>query len=688
MRNVEIQTMKLHHLLLISLCSGIAGCIETGTPAKTPSPGDVLGAHVDTTVHPGNDFFAYANGGWVKKNPIPDAENGWGIFNLVEDENLARLRKISEDATTRQSAAGSPGQQIGDFFAVAMDSALADRLALEPVADLLKAVDSLKDRKALTALIHRLQEEGVGPAYGLYVGQDMKNSEKNMIYLSQGGLGLPDRDYYFNQDTRTKEVRAEYLNHVRRTLMLNGSDSASAGKQAADVLKLETALAASHRKLEDLRDPYANYHKMSVSQAAALAPALAFSSALELWKVKADSVIVGQPEFLKNLNRKLESEPLDAWKAYLRWHILSSFSPYLNSAADREHFTFYNQVLRGTKAQRPRWKRVLAAQEEALGDALGQLFVKEYFPAKTKKRYEDLVEHIVESYREHIRQLDWMSDSTKEKALKKLNAITRKVGYPEKWKDYSAMRISRSSFAANMRAANRWHFRYQADKLAKPVDRSEWGMTPQTYNAYYNPSNNEIVLPAAIFTAPGYRDEEIDDAVVYGYVGASTIGHELTHGFDDEGRQFDEKGNLRNWWSKEDEARFKEKAERLVEQFNQFVVLDSLHPNGRATLGENIADLGGIVIGLDAFRKTEQFKQGKRIAGLTPLQRYFMGYAYGWMQVKRPEALANQLLTDVHAPIFLRVNGPMSNCDAWYEAFGVTPEHKMYRQPADRVKIW
>jgi putative endopeptidase len=372
----------------------------------------------------------------------------------------------------------------------------------------------------------------------------------------------------------------------------------------------------------------------------------------------------------------------------LRLHLIAAFSDYLSAPFDQAHFDFYGRTMRGSKEQRPRWKRVLEAQEDALGDALGQLFIKEYFPEKTKKRYEDLVERIVESYREHIQKIDWMSDSTKTKALTKLNAITKKVGYPNKWKDYSKMNISRSSYCANVIAANEWSFRYEADKLNKPVDRTEWGMTPQTYNAYYNPSNNEIVLPAAIFTAPGYKDEDIDDAVIYGYVGASTIGHELTHGFDDEGRQFDEKGNLKNWWSEEDEKRFKKKAQMLVDQFNAYTVLGNKHPNGEATLGENIADLGGIVIALDAFKKTQQFKEGKSIAGLTPLQRYFLGYAYGWMQTRTDKMLATQLLTDVHAPIFLRVNGPMSNCDEWYTAFGVDSTRKMYRDSSSRVRIW
>jgi putative endopeptidase len=469
---------------------------------------------------------------------------------------------------------------------------------------------------------------------------------------------------------------------------LSGSDSLKAVQMAKNVIALEKEMASSHKKLAELRDPYANYNKRSLNDLMMLAPAMEWNTSLNQMQLSADSVIIGQLDFVKKINGLLSSVSMDTWKAYLRFHLIAAFSDYLSAPFDQAHFDFYGRTMRGSKEQRPRWKRVLEAQEDALGDALGQLFIKEYFPEKTKKRYEDLVERIVESYREHIQKIDWMSDSTKTKALTKLNAITKKVGYPNKWKDYSKMNINRSSYCANVIAANEWSFRYEADKLNKPVDRTEWGMTPQTYNAYYNPSNNEIVLPAAIFTAPGYKDEEIDDAVIYGYVGASTIGHELTHGFDDEGRQFDEKGNLKNWWSEEDEKRFKKKAQMLVDQFNAYTVLGNKHPNGEATLGENIADLGGIVIALDAFKKTQQFKEGKSIAGLTPLQRYFLGYAYGWMQTRTDKMLATQLLTDVHAPIFLRVNGPMSNCDEWYTAFGVDSTHKMYRDSSSRVRIW
>lgn len=684
----QISNMKLQQLFILGSILATISCNETIKPTSTSKLGDVLASHMDTSIHPGNDFFEYANGGWLKKNPIPASENGWGIFNLVADENYARIKKLSEEASSQNATPGSPKQQIGDFFFMAMDSTHADRLGTKPIQYLLDKINAITSSSQISNIIAEMQAIGVASGYGLYIGQDMKNSEKNIPYLSQGGLGLPDRDYYFNTDSRTSNIRKEYTTHITKMLNMLYKDSAKAAMQSHSIMEFETKLASSHRKLEALRDPHANYNKMSVSKLNSSFPALQFTNGLNNLNIKEDSIIVGQPEFLAKLNSMINSIDLATWKAYLSWHTLSSFAPYLSSNFDTENFRFYSSVLRGTKEQRPRWKRALDAQEQALGDALGQLFVKEYFPEKTKKRYEDLVERIVESYREHIQKLDWMSDSTKQKALLKLNAITKKVGYPKRWKDYSAMKISRTSYAENIIESNKWHFNYEVSKLGKPVDREEWGMTPQTYNAYYNPSNNEIVLPAAIFTAPGYRDEEIDDAVIYGYVGASTIGHELTHGFDDEGRQFDEKGNLKNWWSKDDETKFKKRADMLVDQFNKYTVLDSLHPNGSATLGENIADLGGIVIALDAFKRTEQFKKNKSIAGLTPLQRYFMGYAYGWMQTRRPETLADQLLTDVHAPIFLRVNGPMSNCDEWYKAFNVQTSHKMYRDSSSRVRIW
>jgi putative endopeptidase len=651
---------------------------------------DLLHAALDTTVAPGDDFFSYANGTWIKNHPIPASESNSGIGIEVQKEVYARLRETSVEAAKANAAAGSNQQKIGDFWAVGIDSMKADKLGYTPIKPELDRIAALKTAADVQAEIARLIPMGVDALIGPNVQQDAKNSDKMALYLLQSGLGLPNRDYYFNTDTRTKNIRRAYVRHVANTFKLLGQDSATANAQAARVMALETTLAKSSRKLEALRDPYANYHKMSLAQLDKLTPGLDWKTWLsQLGQQHIDSVIVGQPEFYQTVNKLLKTTPLPDWQAYLSWQLTHEFSPTLSREFDQESFRFYGTVLRGAKSQRPRWKRVLDMQERALGDALGQLFVKEYFKPEAKARYDTLVKNVVSSFAEHIKNVDWMSAPTKVVALDKLHKITPKVGYPTKWKDYASLTIDRSSLTANVMRANQWRYKYyEIDKLGKPVDRTEWNMTPQTYNAYYNPSNNEIVLPAAAFAVPTLLDADADDALVYGYAGASTIGHELTHGFDDEGSQFDAKGNLHEWWSKDDRKRFNQRVAVIVKQFNSYTLLDSLHINGKATAGENIADLGGIVIGLDAFKKTKQYKEGKKINGLTPVQRYFLGYALGWQMHVRDESLASQLLTDVHSPAQYRVNGPMADVPAFYEAFGVKPGQKLYIPDSARVKIW
>ncbi|UYZ57903.1 M13 family metallopeptidase [Hymenobacter latericus] len=659
--------------------SGSAGTAQT----------DILQSSLDTTVHPGDDFFRYANGGWLKRHPIPNSESSWGIGREVQNEVYARLRALSEEAAKANAAPDSNQQKIGDFYATGMDSARIEKQGIAPLKPELDRLAAIRTPQEVMAAVAHLQPLGVGALMSPYVMQDAKNSEKMALYLYQGGLGLPNRDYYFNQDKRTAGIRQQYGHHVARMFQLLGQDSATARLNSNRVLRLETALARSSRKLEDLRDPYANYHKMAVADLGKLAGNVAWRTVLNQMELqRADTVIVGQPEFYRTVGQLLKTASVDDWKAYLQWHLVHTFAPNLSSNFDNENFRFYGTVLQGSKQQRPRWKRVLDREEDAMGEMLGQLFVKEYFRPETKQRYEKLVANVTASFREHIQQLDWMSDSTKQKALVKLSKITPKVGYPDKWKDYSALKVDRSSYVQNVMRANQWAYRYRVNKLGRPVDRTEWDMTPQTYNAYYNPSNNEIVLPAAIFAIPGLKDEDADDATVYGYAGASTIGHELTHGFDDEGSQYDEKGNLRNWWTKQDRAEFKKRVNQIVRQFNGYTVLDSLRINGKATAGENIADLGGIVIAYDAFKKTEQYKKGEKLGGLTPTQRYFLGYALGWQSHQREEELAQRILTDVHSPAQYRVNGPMADVPAFYEAFKVQPTHKLFRPDSARVRIW
>ncbi len=662
---------------------------ETGKDsANTPPRKDALMANVDSSVSPSQDFFLYANGGWIKANPIPGDQGSWGIGNLVVEENLSRLRSISEKAATANAAAGSNEQKIGDFWSTAMDSAKIEQQALQPLKAYLDKIAAITDVKSLVATTAELKKIGSSTLFSDFVTQDDKNSEVMTYKLWQGGLGLPEREYYFKTDSATVNIRNQYLKYITKVLTMSGEDSTNAAKEANDILALETGLAKASRKIEDLRDPYRNYNKMAISELPKISSNIDWTDFLNTTGVKGiDSVIVGQPEFFLALNNALKTTPIDVWKTILKFNLVSDFSNSLPEQFGVEAFNF-NKLFSGAKERRPRWKRVIQSMENSMGEMMGQLYVKEFFSVKAKQRYTDMVEAIREALRNRIGALAWMTDSTKQKAYVKLDAMKKKVGYPDKWKDFSAMQVGKESYVQNSINANLWWHNYNMNKLGKPVDRDEWEMTPQTYNAYYNPSNNEIVLPAGIFTVPGYRDEELDDATVYGYAGASTIGHEITHGFDDEGRQFDEKGNLKSWWTKKDEDEFTKRAQVMVKQFNDYEPLPGYHINGKATLGENIADLGGILLGIEAFKKTEQYKKNVAVAGRTPMQRYFMGYALGWLGQIRDEQLRSRLLTDVHSPAKYRVNGPFVDVDEFYTAFNIKPGSPMYRADSVRVKIW
>jgi len=669
------------------VCASFQAC-KLSNHTDTKPTTDLLASHLDTTVSPTQDFFEYANGGWIKQNPIPASESGWGIGNLVEEEIYNRLRKINEEAINAKAAEGTVSQKIGDFWQSAMDTVALDKAGISLLKNDLEKINAIQNTTDLLNVAAELKTKGVNCLFGDYVSQDDKNSLMMAYKLDQGGLGMPNRDYYFKTDVRTEQIRKAYKQYLQKTFKQLGNDDAAAQKNATVVYTLETKLAKASRKLEDLRDPYKNYNKMNVADLTKLATNINWNDFTKNIGIsKLDSVIVGQPEFYSALNHEIKSTNIAVWKNYLQFHLIQSYSGYLDSTSFNNAFT-YAQNLSGAKEPRPRWKRVLDAEEGAMGEALGQLFVKEYFNGKAKKRYVDMVEAIRDAYKDRINKLTWMSDSTKQKALAKLSKITKKVGYPDKWKDFSALKIDKGPYALNMQRARIWWHNYNINKLGKPVDRTEWDMTPQTYNAYYNPSNNEIVLPAGIFAVPGYKDEDLDDALVYGYAAASTIGHEITHGFDDQGRQYDPQGNLTNWWSNKDSTQFSNRAKGIINQFNEFNPVDTFHINGNATQGENIADLGGMLLGLDAFKKTEAYKKNEKIGGLTTLQRYFLGYALGWMYEERKERLANQVMTDVHAPAKERVNGPVVNIPEFYKAFGVKPGDKMYRPDSLRVSIW
>lgn len=673
--------------LFFVTCAALAAC-NSGKNETAAAKPDVLVSNIDSTVSPGADFFDYANGGWIKKNPIPGEQSSWGIGNLVIEENLKRLREISEKAAKANGAKGSNDQKIGDFWTMAMDSARIEADGLKPIQPLLDKINGITDIHSLVTTVAELKKLGSSTLFGEYVAQDAKKSDVMAFNLVQGGLGLPEREYYFKTDSSTENIRAQYLKHIAKMLSMAGEDSASAATAAKNILQLETKMASASRKIEDLRDPYKNYNKMAITDLPKMSAAIDWTNFLKDIGVKSvDSVIVGQPEFFKALDGLLGTVPLTDWKQYVKYNLLQDFAAVLPDAYGMESFNF-NKLFSGAKERKPRWKRAIQMEENAMGEMLGQLYVKEFFNETARKRYTDMVEAIRTALKERISKLTWMSDSTKQKAFVKLAAIKSKVGYPDKWKDFSALEIGRESLAQNYMNANLfWHNR-DYNKLGKPVDRDEWDMYPQTYNAYYNPSNNEIVLPAGIFTVPGYRDEELDDATVYGYAGASTIGHEITHGFDDEGRQFDAEGNLKSWWTKADEASFNKRADVMVDQFSSYEPVKGYHINGKATLGENIADLGGILLGIDAFKKTAQYKDNKPIGGLTPMQRYFLGYALGWLGHTREENLKNRLLTDVHSPGKYRVNGPFVDVDEFYTTFNIKPGDNMYRADSSRVRIW
>lgn len=649
---------------------------------------DPLLSNMDTTVAASTDFFNYANGGWFKKHPIPSSERSNGIFRMIQDTINNQIKSICLKSASEKSELGSTKQKIGDFYASGMDSVGIDKSGIIALKDLFSSVDGVKDISGLMKSIGFLHTMGCGSGFTFYVSQDDKNSSKNALQFMQGGLGLGDRDYYFNTDSETVTIRLEYVKHLSKMLQLIGFSTTDANKSAKEIMRLETDLANYSRKLEDLRDPLKNYNKMSVSQFNKLTPKVNWVQTLtDLGVSKADTVLVGQPEFFKNFDALLQKYPINVWQAYLKWDVVNTYASYLNKDIEKQNFKFFGTVLSGVKVQKPRWKRVVEQTDSSLGELIGQVYVAEYLPKGSKEKLLEIGNTIRDVYADHIKKLDWMSEATKVKALNKLSKIVMKVGYPDKWKDLSSVEINRKSYCGNVISVNKWSYKQMVAKFGKPVDRSEWGMYPQTYNAYYSPSNNEICVPACNILVPGFEGRMPDDAVLYGIIGGSTFGHEITHGFDDQGSQYDEKGNLNNWWTAEDLKKFRAKTNLIVSQYNKFKVGDK-NVNGDATQGENIADLGGVVMGYEAFKKTKQFKNNEIISGLNPDKRYFLSYAYAWMVNTNKEALSQQIMTDVHSPAKYRINGPLSNLKEFHKAFNIKPGSPMYQPDSLRVVIW
>ena len=643
-------------------------------------------ANMDLSVAPGENFYLYANGSWIKNNPVPNSKTRWGSFDVLREESSKRLQLLLEDAIKNRTKDRAT-QIIADFFTSGMDSATIEAKGFSPIKNDLERINNLQSVKEVLHEITTLRTMGMGSAlFGSFVGPDRKNVTVYIPSISQGGTSLPDRDYYLKDDARSTKIRNAFSAHLNTIFGLVGDDETTAKTSAASVLKIETALAKAQMSRVEMRDPYKTYNKFSISDLNNLTPNMNWNKILEELKIiGADSVIANNPNFLKTANQLLAELPLSDWKSYLRWVVIRSASPYLSSAFVNADFEL-NKVQTGQKEQTPRWQRMSSLIDRSLGDFIGQLYVEKYFKPEAKARMLELVNNLQSTFAERIQRLDWMSEETKTKALEKLNAFVKKIGYPDKWKTYESVTASPDDFIGNVRNVSVWQYNYMVNKMGKPVDRTEMNMTPPTINASYSPSNNDITFPAGILQFP-FFDFGADDAVNYGGIGA-VIGHEMTHGFDDQGRQFAADGNLKDWWTKDDATKFTSKANEVVQQYNAMTVLDTIHVNGKLTLGENLADLGGLSIAYEAFTKTEQFKKGKKIDGFTPAQRFFLSWAQVWRNNALPETQAQLIITDPHSPGMHRGNGPVVNMDAWYKAFNIKKTDPMYKDEDKRTRIW
>ena len=687
-------------ILIVAVASAFSLQAQTGSPAKAAqsvspanqNPPPLDSKNVDTSVKPGNDFYLYANGGWLKRNPVPPEYARWGSMEQLSEKNIDALHKITEKAaSTHADVKTSPEvQKVGDYYASGMDEKTIEAERIKPLEDELKRIDTIKDRSDLLKAIGRLHTIGVGAFFDFGSGQDDKDSTREIAQAHQGGLGLPDRDYYTKTDEDSKKKRTAYFEHVTKMLTLLGETPGKAAEDAKKIVALETSLAKASRTRVELRDPQKNYNKMTQADLQKLTPDWNWADYFqEINLAEPGDINVGQPEFFKAANAIFTKTSIDDWKTYLRWHLINDAAEDLSKDFVNEDFNFNQGVLRGTKEIKPRWKRVVASTDGALGEALGKLYVADYFPPEAKARALEMINNLKAALADRIKTLDWMDEPTKQEALKKLAGMNIKIGYPDKWRDYSQLNIDRGPYISNsMRAAN-FEVNRELKKIGKPVDRTEWGMTPPTVNAYYNPQMNEIVFPAGILQPP-FFDPKADDAVNYGGMGA-VIGHEMTHGFDDRGRQFDAAGNLRDWWSPESAAKFKERSQAVVQQYSEYEPLPGLHINGELTQGENIADIGGLKLAYAALQKAlDKNPQAReqKIDGFTPEQRFFLGWAQVWRANQRDDDLRLRLNTDPHSPNHYRCNGPISDMLEFQQAFNIPDASPMVRPANKRANIW
>lgn len=644
---------------------------------------------MDKAVRPGDDFFSYANGGWIKSTTIPNDKSRYGSFDILQEENNITLKAIFEKALTETSSTkGSNWQKIADFYASGMDTIAINNQGIAPLQEDLDKINNVSNINELNSTISHLHTFRVFPLFNMYVSPDRKNTSQTILYIGQGGLGLPDRDYYLSDDDRSKVIRKEYLEHLAENFALLGSNVEKSEELASLVMQFETRLAKVTQTRLERRNPNKTYNKVMLQEMQLLCPSIDWNAYFNQIDIETPAdFVIDNPIFYVELGKMMVDTPIEIWKAYLTWNLVNRFSPYLSSPFVDLQFKFYGNKLSGNETNKPRWERVTGAANITIGEIVGQVFVEEKFPAEAKQRMLELVGNLKAAFKQRISQVEWMTEATKEKALEKLEVMNLKVGYPDKWKDYSKLEISKECYALNIKRAMAFNLSENLTKIGKPVDKEEWFMNPQTVNAYYIPTLNEIVFPAAILQPP-FFNIYADDAINYGAIGV-VIGHEMTHGFDDQGRLFNKDGNLQEWWDPIDSEKFNELTKTLIDQYNAFVAFNDLTLDGKLTLGENIADYGGLTIAYHALQKSfESNKKPNKIDGFTPEQRFFLSYANVWKQVIRDKELMRRVKEDVHSPGRFRVNGALFNIPEFYEAFDIGENDLLYRSPEVRPKIW
>jgi putative endopeptidase len=682
---IHLSFTGLIALGITAACTG--GNKETAAAERFPA---FEVQNMDTTITPGEDFFTYVNGNWIKNHPIPEDKNSYNAFQELDDRNRENIRTLIESTAAKKDIMpGSIDEKISFFYNAGMDTVSIEKQGIAPLGDLFAVIDGIKTTADVQAVAAQFQTLGMNPFYYIFPEADKKNSSMVIANFYQAGIGLPDRDYYFRTDEASAQIRKAYTDHVSKMFVLLKDTPEAAAKNAETVMRLETQLAkASFTQVEN-QDPVKTYNKVTLEELKKLAPNVDWTAYLtHIGYPGITEMNVYQPVFLKEVSAMMKTVPVEDWKTFLRWTLINNTADMLSSDFEAQNFDFYYKTLSGQEKMEPRWKRILDATSASLGEAVGQLYVKEYFPPEAKQKMLDLVGNLKKSLRMRIDSLTWIGAETKQEALAKLDKMVVKVGYPDKWRDYSGLTVIRDSYAKNRLASNSFEFRYAMDKIGKPVDPMEWEMTPQTVNAYYQPSKNEIVFPAGILQPP-FFNLYADDAINYGGIGL-VIGHEMTHGFDNQGRQYDKDGNLHDWWTVADSKAFEQHTNPLIDQYGKFEVLDSLYINGKMTLGENIADLGGATVAYNAYRLSLAGKpEPEKIDGFTGNQRFFLSYAQIWRNNMREQALRKRVLTDEHSPAKYRVNGVVFNMPEFYAAFPqVTATDKLYRPESDRPVIW